>query len=226
MSTVFLRLAAVPLLVAACGGAARPAPDPLPAPTGSAAEADRAWKRIAVGGPYGGFEMAVPVISIAPASGTTNSIVLDSAALHEVEKRLTSRIAGIARAQASAVFDSVSSAPPGRNPAPLIRTGLLGEIAFEEDVVLPTPEGVTRITAVAVLLRDLAGRIEVRAHIHGTGAARFDIAAARARRVYLALLEAEPGLAGREVELTARTIAVLPGAPVPQPVVAVYYTPQ
>jgi hypothetical protein len=170
--------------------------------------------------------MAVPVIAISPAAGTTSSIVVDSAALHEVEKRLTARIAGIARAQASAVFDSISSAPAGRNPAPLIRTGLLGEIAFEEDFLLPTAEGVKRITAVAALLRDLPGRIDVRASVHGTGAARFDIANARARRVYLALLEAEPRLAEREVELTARTIAALPGAPVPHPVVAVYYTPQ
>jgi hypothetical protein len=170
--------------------------------------------------------MAVPVISISPATGVTSSIIVDSVALHEVEKRLTARMSGIARAQASAVLDSISPPPPGRNPAPAIRTGLLGEIAFEADFLLPTAHGVTRILAVAALLRDLEGRIEISAKVNGIGAARFDIANARARRVYLALLEAEPSLTGREVQLTVRTIAVLPGAPVPNPVVAVYYTPQ
>jgi hypothetical protein len=62
--------------------------------------------------------------------------------------------------------------------------------------------------------------------MNGIGAARFDVGNARARRVYLALLEAQPGLAEREVLLTVRTRAMLPGAPVPHPVVEVYYTPQ
>jgi hypothetical protein len=170
--------------------------------------------------------MAVPVISISPASGTTSSIVLDSVALQEVEKRLTARMAAIARAQASALLDSVATMRPGRNPAPRIRAGLVGEIGFEEDLLLPSADGIARITAVAALLRDLDGRIEISASVNGIGGARFDIANARARRVYLALLEAQPDLAERELLLSVRTHAVLPGAPVPNPVVAVYYTPQ
>lgn len=226
MSTIFLRTSAATLFIAAIGCGGGRSQTPTPSGQKAADPSEREWKRITVGGPYGEFEMAVPVITISPANDAPGSIVVDSTALHEVEKRLTARMAGIARAQAGALFDSVSAAPRSRNPAPLIRAGLLGEIPFEADSLRPTSEGTTRVQAVAGMLRELAGRIEVSATVAGTGAARFDVANARARRVYLALLEAQPGLAEREVQLTVRTYAVLPGAPVPLPVVGVYYSPQ
>jgi hypothetical protein len=145
MSTVFLRTALMALLVAACGRSAQPPRQPIPAASSAATTDTRSWQRITVDGPYGSFEMSVPVISISPAEGAASSIVLDSVALREVEKRLTARIAGIARAQASALLDSVSTAPRGRNPAPVIRAGLLGEIAFAADSLLPTAEGARRV---------------------------------------------------------------------------------
>jgi hypothetical protein len=226
MSTVFLRVAIMTVLVAACGRSAQPLREPVPAAPSADTTAARSWQRITVDGPYGTFAMAVPVISISPAEGASSSIMLDSVALREVEKRLTARIAGIARAQASALLDSVSTAPRGRNPAPVIRAGLLGEIVFATDSLLPTAEGARRVVAIAAMLLELPGRVEISTVVSGLGAARFDVANARARRVYLALVEAEPSLAEREVLLTVRTRAMLPGAPVPHPVVEVYYTPQ
>jgi hypothetical protein len=144
--------------------------------------------------------------------------------LREVEKRLTARIANIARSQAAALADTAESRIIRRNPAPDIKHGLLGAIPFEDDALVPTEAGAARIAAVAHLLHELPGRIDIVVRANGTGGTFFDVASTRARRVYLRLLEAEPRLAERELRLTVRTQHVLPGAPVPDPVVEVYYS--
>jgi hypothetical protein len=217
MRTLFLQIV---ILSAGCAGS-RGAPEPVPA----SAPEEREWKQITVSGPYGTFDVAVPVISISTAQNGVSSIVIDSVALLELEKRLTARIAHIARAQAAALMvDTTEKRFISRNPAPPIKPGLIGMIPFELDDIEPTAEGKRRIAAAAALLNDLPGAIQIVTAAHGTGGTQFGIANARASRVYLDLLTAEPRLARREVLVTIRTEAVLPGAPVPDPVVEVYFS--
>jgi hypothetical protein len=219
MSTLFPQMVVLSLLFG-CAGAAPP-----PQPAASSAPQEREWKSITVSGPYGTFDVAVPVVSISTAQNGVGSIVIDSVALVELEKRLTSRIAHIARAQAAALMvDTSETRFISRNPAPSIKPGLIGMIPFELNDIEPTAEGKQRIAAASVLLNDLPGMIQITTVAHGTGGTQFGIANARASRVYLDLLAAEPRLARREVVFTVRTEAVLPGAPVPDPVVEVYYS--
>jgi hypothetical protein len=218
MSTLFPQLAILSLLLGCAGSA------PPPEPASSSAPQEREWKQITVSGPYGTFDVAVPVVSISTMQNGVGSIVIDSVALAELEKRLTSRIAHIARAQAAALMvDTSETRFISRNPAPSIKPGLIGTIPFEMSDIEPTEEGKGRIAAAAALLNDLPGTIQIVTAAHGTGGTQFGIANARASRVYLDLLAAEPRLARREVLFTVRTYDVLPGAPVPDPVVEVYF---
>jgi hypothetical protein len=219
MSTLFRQLAILSLLLGCAGSA------PPPEPAAASAPQEREWKQITVSGPYGTFDVAVPVITISTTQNGAGSIVIDSVALIEVEKRLTSRIAHIARAQAAALMvDTSETRFISRNPAPSIKPGLIGMIPFELSDIEPTAEGKQRIPAAAALLNDLPGTIQIVTTAHGTGGTAFGVANARASRVYLDLLGAEPHLTRREVVFIVRTTEALPGAPVPEPVVEVYYS--
>jgi len=182
----------------------------------------REWSRVTVTGSYGTFEIPVPVIAISPAAGSTAALLVDSVALREVERRLTARIARIARAEAAALHDTTPPLMAPRSPAPEIEPGLLGTIPFETDSATPTPAGMQRIAAVAHLAAAVDGRIELVANMQGTGAPTLDAAMLRARSVYLALLRAEPSLSQREVLLTVQTHAVMPGAPRQAPTVQIF----
>lgn len=218
MSTLFPRIAILSLLLG-CGGTA-----PGPVPVTPAPPDERAWKQITVSGPYGTFDVPVPVISLATAESAQGSILIDSIALVELEKRLTQRIGQIARAQAAALMvDTAHNRFIQRNPAPSIKPGLVATIDFDANSADPTVDSRLRISAASDLLYELPGSIHIVTAAHGTGGLQFDVANTRARRVYLDLLGAEPRLADREVVFTVRTRAVLPGAPVPDPVVEVYY---
>lgn len=222
MKTIFPNVAIVLLVAGGCGRASEP-----PRPATPTTSGEREWRQIVVDGPYGTFEMPVPVLFLTTAEGGAGSMFVDSIALREIEKRLTARIARIARAEAAALMpDSGVDRIIKRNPAPPIKERLLGAVPFGARALEPTPEGVARIQAIAALLAKLAGGIEIYATAHGTGPALYDVANLRARHVYLALLTAEPALAEREVRLTIRTRLVLADAPVPDPVIEVYYTPQ
>ena len=204
-------------------GCTRSAPPPVPVSPKPLEE--RTWKQITVEGPYGTFEVAVPVISISTAQNAQGSILVDSVALLELEKRLTSRIAHIARAQAAALMvDTTATRFITRNPAPAIKPGLLASIPFELKDMVPSEEGRLRIGAAAAMLQELPGVIHIESVAHGTGGDHFDVASLRAHRVYLALLAAEPRLRDREFVYTVRTIEVLAGAPVPDPVVELYFS--
>lgn len=139
--------------------------------------------------------------------------MVDSVALRQIERQLTARIGSIARAQAASLLETSQPVVPLKNVAPKIRRGLLGTIEFAEKSV--DPVAADRAPAVARLAAELEGSIEVVAVASGTGAAVFDLALARARRVYLDLVAAVPGLGQREVVFTIRTIETLPGAPIP-----------
>lgn len=223
MSTFFLRCATFSLLAAGCAHAP-PAPiAAAPAAPDSAADADgREWSRITVTGSYGTFDMRVPLVSIRSAPGTSSVLLVDSVALRHVERRLTARIARVARAEAAALRDTTPPLMPPRSPAPPIQPGLLGAVTFENESAELTAAARERITAMARLAAQLDGPIEVSAHAEGTGAALLDAALLRARVVYLALLRAVPALAQREVALAVRTHAAVPGAPRQPPAVEVF----
>ena len=209
-------------LLLGCGGSAPNGEPASPAPRG-----ERTWKQITVTGSYGEFDVAVPVITLSTADDGQGSIVIDSVALAELEKQLTARVAQIARAQAQSLLEDTSETRfIQRNPAPAIKQGLIAAVEFGVTSLEPTAEGKQRITAAARLLQDLPGTINITTIAAGTGRTFFDVANSRARRVYHDLLIAEPRLAEREVILTVRTQAVLIGAPVPDPVVEVYYSSQ
>lgn len=230
MSTLFRQWALVALLVSACGRASGPPLNPSPAPPEPADSAEaaqaREWARVTIHGPYGSFEMAVPAIRIsAPDAGT--ALLIDSVALREVERRLLGRMSRVARAGAASLLrDTAATMMSTKDPAPEIRRGLLGAIPFAGNAIEPTPEGNARLKSVAALAAGLAGEIRIVAVASGTGAVNFDAALARARHVYLDLIAHQPRLAEREALVTVRTIATLPGAPLPTPVVEVYVSPQ
>lgn len=229
MSTLFRQWALVALLVSACGRASGPPLNPSPAPSDRADAADaqaREWSRVTIHGPYGSFEMAVPAIRIsAPDARTT--LLVDSVSLREVERRLLGRMSRVARAGAASLLrDTAATMMSTRDPAPEIRRGLLGAIPFAGHLLHPTAEGSTRLKSVATLAAGLAGEIRIVAVASGTGAVNFDAALARARHVYLGMIAQQPRLAEREVLVTVRTVATLPGAPLPAPVVEVYVSPQ
>lgn len=230
MSTLFRLWAIVALLATACARASGPPLNPAPAPPeaadSAAAAQAREWTRVTIQGPYGSFEMAVPAIRIA-ASNATTALLIDSAALREVERRLLGRMSRVARAGAASLLrDTAATMMSTKDPAPEIKLGLLGAIPFAENVLDPTPEGSARLKSVAALAAGLTGEIRIVALAHGVGAILFDAALARARHVYLDLIAHQPRLAEREVLVTVRTVATLPGAPLPAPVVEVYVSPQ
>lgn len=167
--------------------------------------------------------MQVPALTIAGADGARTTVLVDSVALRQVERRLTARMGGIARAEASALKnDTTVRVVNPRHLAEAIKPGLLGAIPFSSDSLSPTETGRERIASVAHLAKGLPGALEIVAETDGTGAVVFDVALARARLVYFALLESVPGLADREVVLTVRTHAVDPGAPRAAPTVSVF----
>lgn len=221
MSTLFPRLAIVSVLLG-CGQAVRTPQSAAPAPP----DDTREWKQITVSGAYGTFDVPVPVLTLSTAEDAEGSIVVDSVALLDLEKRLTARVGRIARAQAAALIDTSASRIIKRNPAPVIKPGLIATIPFDVREVEPTANGATRIVAASALLYDLPGAIRIIALAHGTDGVQFDVALTRARRVYMDLLAADPRLANRAAEVMVRAVPTLPGAPVPDPAVEVYYSQQ
>ena len=188
-----------------------------PAPADSSET--RSWKMITVSGPYGKFEMPVPVLQIA------TNFVIDSTALREVQKQLTARISSIAREEAAAlVGDSVRGIV--HHPTQTIKPDLLGAVEFDNDSVGLNSSALTRLQGMARIAQGVPGAIELVSTEDGTGPAVFDVAVARARRVYLALTETNSRLLGRAVQMTVRTNPVLPGAPRAVPTVEVYIRPQ
>lgn len=148
---------------------------------------------------------------------------IDSVALRDVERRLLARIARVARAQvASLVVDTGATMMSTRNPAPEIRAGLLGVIPFDEGEVEAAADGQPRLRAVAALAKELPGSLRIVAKVNGTGMATVDVGLVRARRVYLELLALTPVLAEREAAISVKSTSVLPGAPLPRPVVEIY----
>src|SRR5207244_3192322 len=97
-STVFTRMLVLSIILGACSRASLHRVAGLPAPQADTA-ATREWKSIHVNGSYGSFDMLVPVVVVS----SNEPMMIDSVALQEIEKRMTSRIARIARAEAEAV---------------------------------------------------------------------------------------------------------------------------
>lgn len=138
--------------------------------------------------------------------------VVDSASLELIEKRVMARLSSLMHAHAKyASGERTAGITPTKNPAPAIQSGLLGSIAFNDDGSIDQTSR-ERIVAVAKLLRELHGNLEIRA-ITGGGVANVDIAIARARRVYFELLAEDERLIERDVAITVsstNTIAALP----------------
>jgi hypothetical protein len=211
---MLLRCATISLLLCiGCAHAPRTVFKASPAAPDSTTTTSRQWSLVTVSGSYGTFDIPVPVLAITPAAGNHSTLLVDSVALREVERRVTARIARIARAEAAALRDTTPPMMPPRTPAPAIQPGLLGTVTFEADSAKPSSEGLARIAAVAHLAAQIPGRIELIAHVEGTGGPLLDAAMLRARSVYLALLRAEPSLGQREVVLTVQTHIDVPGAP-------------
>lgn len=211
LRTVFF----VTLMLSACGHSAR-LEQAQPAPSDS--EHEREWKTITVNGSLGSMTMPIPAFTF------DSDVVVDTVALREMEKRLTGRIASIAREQAEAL--AVERADVKAAESTSHETNLLGTIVFEADSISPAAAAIARIKAIGNLAQQLPGAVELTATADGTGAAVFDVAIARARRVYLALVESNPALAKRPVRLDVRTKTVEIGAPRAQPTVAIYIRPE
>jgi len=203
------------LMLSACGHSPR-LEQAMPAPPDSAQA--RTWKTITVNGSLGSMTMPVPVVTV----GT--DVIVDTVALNEMEKRLTGRVASIAREQAEALVAERSNVKAAESTSQ--ETNLLGTITFGADSIQPGSEAITRIKAIGGLAEKLPGSVELRATAEGTGAAVFDVAIARARRVYFSLLESNPALAQRPMRLTVSTISMEIGAPRAQPSVAIYILPE
>lgn len=182
----------------------------LPAPADSTDT--RAWKAVQVNTAYGTFEMNVPTLVVTANSNERETFVIDSIALREVEHRMTARIAKIAREEAAALKDKQPVTSESKNRAAVIKPDLLGTIEFEKDGALLREPAVERFRAIARLAEMQGGSLEVVSTVEGSGAATFDAALARARQVYLALVETDPKLAERSVQLTVRMQPVLTGA--------------
>ena len=214
MSTRILCSAFVVFTVAACSHVPQPfVAVPAPADSVAALQKTRQWTTVRIDGPYGAFDMPVPALTISPVAGSSVSLMLDSVALRQVERRLTTRIARVALDEAAALHnDSIASTSTPHQPAPAIQPGLLGAIAFEADSLTLSPDAATRIAAVAQMAVQLDAPLTLISEIDGTGAAPTDAAMMRARRVYLDLIAAQPALAGREVGIIVRAHAVLLGA--------------
>lgn len=216
MSTLFRMSAFLAVVIAGCSRTVERPLNPSPAPPEGQA---REWTNVTVEGPYGPLDMPVPALRIS----ASQPLHIDSIALRQVERRLLARIARVARAQAaSLVVDTVATMMSTRNPAPEIRAGLLGVIPFDEGEVAAAADGQPRLRAVAALAKELPGPIRIVANVSGTGTAIVNVGLVRARRIYLELVELAPLLADREVWISVKSTSVLPGAPLPRPVVEIY----
>lgn len=227
MSTFFGRLTVVALFASGCASGPQPVLRAVPAAADSVPAPEvRSWQTVRVEGSYGDFEMRVPALRVVPASGSSSLLIVDSVAIEQVEKRLMARMAGIARAQAAALNDTTTAiSPQARHLAPAIKPGLLGAVDFADGEVEPTLRSRERITAAARLAEKIPGELRLVARTDGTSPAVFDVAIARARRVYHDLVQAAPTLGEREMQLTVRTTAVLPGAPRTQGTVEIHVSP-
>lgn len=219
MSTVLTRTLIFSAMLGGCSRASLQRVAGLPAPAAVADSADtRAWKSIRVTGSYGSFDMPVPTLVLS----STGAVMIDSVAMQEVEKRLTARVGRIARSEAESLFSSQTSS---QFADAHIKANLLGTIEFDEDSVVLNSTANARVNAVGKIAAQLPGAIELSAAAQGTGAAQFDVALARARRVYLTLVNGNPVLGDRPVQLTVKTRPLPLGAPRVTPSVEVYIRP-
>lgn len=214
MSTTFLHAAIVCVALGACAQLPRTAFRPMPAPpdgSDTLLAGDRSWQTVRVSDAYGSFEMRLPMLRLARTEGSP-ALVIDSIALQQVEKRMTSRIARIARAEAAALRGDTTTRAATRNPVPAIQPGLLGTITFEADTLSPSATAAQRIAAIARIARDIPDPLEIAASIDAVGPVMLDAALVRARQVYLAMIAAEPTLANRAVRFTIQSRAGAPGS--------------
>ncbi|HUP88432.1 MAG TPA: hypothetical protein VM100_03745 [Longimicrobiales bacterium] len=219
MSTLFTRILIISVILGGCSRASLRRVTGVPAPAAEADSADsRSWKSIRVSGSYGSFDMLVPTLTLS----STDAVMIDSVAMQEVEKRLTARVGRIARSEAESLFSSQKSS---RLADADIKTNLLGTIEFDEDSVVLNSVANARVNAVGKIAAQLNGTLEVLTTAQGTGAAQFDVALARARRVYLTLVAGNPALGERPVHLTIKTRTIPLGAPRVTPTVEVYIRP-
>lgn len=186
----------------------------MPAPAESAGAVNdagtRSWQTVRVSDGYGSFEMRLPVLRLTRAPGSP-ALVIDSVALQQLEKRVNSRIARVARAEAAALrADTVTNVVTHHN-APVIQPGLLGTLEFN-DSAAPSQAAIERVAAMARIARALPGDLEVSASVGSSGPLMLDAALSRARQVYLGLVAAEPSLAQRGIRFTLQTT---PGIPAP-----------
>jgi hypothetical protein len=151
--------------------------------------------------------VTVPVIRFTPADSTADSVTLDSVSLALLERRVMSRVVSAMRAQAQrerGARTAGTGLTPARNAAPTIQPGLLGVITFHEDGAIDDSSR-TRVQAVHNLLSELPGPVEIRAYSN-TDLANVDVAMARARRVYLELLDLDDRFAERDVAITVSAL--------------------
>jgi hypothetical protein len=191
MRTFFLRAGVIAVLVSGCHrGGERTRGQPAPRPDT--------------------VVITVPVIRFTTADTTDSSARLDSASLALVERRVMSRLASLMRAEKDfASGTKTVGITPVKNAVPEIEHGLLGAINFGEDGDLAATSR-ERIAAIAELLPDLEGSLEIRV-VTISEMPNIDVAIARARRVYMELISRKPTLAARDVAITvtARSAAML-----------------
>lgn len=196
MCTFFARCAVLAVLLAGCsrGGAGPRNGGPSPSSRDT-------------------LTLRVPVIRLTPADSAYGSVAVDSATLAMLERRIMSRVSSLLRTQAEIVAGrKTDGIPPTKNNAPDIRHGLLGTITFNDDGTLDETSR-DRLEAVARLLNEFDGPIEVRAATDLGNANTIDIAIARARRVYLDLIALNRELGERDVAITATGIHTVPMRP-------------
>jgi hypothetical protein len=181
--TFFLRAGLLAVLFSACHRHAE-----IPARTQPASRADTVI-------------VTVPVLRFTPADPANSSAQLDSAVLELIERRVMSRLASLQRAEAQhAAGVKTAGVTPVKNAAAEIRQGLLGRISFSNDGNLDRTSQ-ERIAAIAELLNELQGALEIRA-VASANMSSIDVAIARARRVYLELIGRNESLAERDVAIT------------------------
>ncbi len=144
----------------------------------------------------------VPAIRLTVDSAS-GSAPLDSASLALLERRVMSRLSSLLRAEARmAAGATTAGIPPVKNAAPEIRHGLLGTISFGDDGSLDETSR-ERIAAIAKMLDEIDAPLELRSTSE-PGTSNIDVAIARARRVFIELIEQNRSLGDRDVVFSIR----------------------
>lgn len=196
MCTFFARCAVLAVLLAGCSKGAGPRPGRASGPTTRDT-----------------LVVRVPFIRLTPEDSVPGSASVDSATLVLLERRIMSRVSSMLRAQAEiAAGRKTDGITPAKNSAPDIRHGLLGTISFNEDGTIDQTSR-ERLEAVARLLDEFDGPIELRASTDLGNTNTIDIGIARARRVYLDLIALNRNLGRRDVTITITGTHTVPMRP-------------